>query len=72
MIQIEPKTRNFIGTVLVGLVIAGLMFSGLIPEKLYQPYVPPVLGAFFYHIIRFLNPTGAPEKNPTPLSLKEP
>lgn len=55
VVQIEAKTRQWLGVVIVGGVIAGMIFAGLIPAAEYQKYVGFVVGAFFYHIIRMLN-----------------
>ena len=55
VVQIEAKTRQWLGVVIVGGVIAGIIFAGLIPAAEYQKYVGFVVGAFFYHIIRMLN-----------------
>ena len=70
IIQIEPKTRQFIGLVIIGGIIAGMIFTGLIPAPEYQKYVGIVLGALFYHIIRMLNQSPeagkmVPSVNPT-------
>ena len=65
--QVEAKTRQWIGTVIIGGVIIAMIFTGLIPEKEYHGYVDLVLGAFFYHVIRMLNGPAKqdPTENPT-------
>ena len=55
VIQIETKTRQWIGVIIIGGVIAGMIFAGLILPAEYQKYTSFLLGAFFYHIIRMLN-----------------
>jgi len=57
MIQIEQKTRNFIGLLFIGGVIAGMIFTGLIPPIEYQKYISLLFGALFYHVVKMLNPT---------------
>ena len=62
-LQIEAKTRQFIGLITLGGVIAGMIFTGLITPPEYQKYVGIVLGGLFYHIVRMLN--GPTVTNPT-------
>ena len=68
-LQIEAKTRQFIGLITLGGVIAGMIFTGLIPAPEYQKYVGMLLGAMFYHIVRMLN--GPTATNPTQPVTKE-
>ena len=60
--QIEPKTRQFIGLVIIGGIIAGMIFAGLIAPPEYQKYVGILLGALFYHVIRMLNAPSTPNQ----------
>ena len=69
VLQIEPKTRQWIGLVIIGGVIAGMIFTGLITPPEYQKYVEIVLGGLFYHIVRMLN--GPTVTNPTQPVTKE-
>ena len=55
VLQVEAKTRQFIGLITLGGVIAGMIFTGLIPEPEYQKYVGFLLGSLVYHVIRMLN-----------------
>ena len=70
VLQIESKTRQFIGTLIIGAAIIGMIFTGLIPEAQYHPYIGVVLGAFFYHVIRMLNGPNT-TANPTQPVAKE-
>lgn len=63
MIQIEQKTRNFIGIMTIGGVIAGMIFTGLIPPTVYQHWEGLLMGALIYHVIKSLNPTQPKEGN---------
>ena len=53
--QVESKTRQWIGLIIIGLVIVAMIFTGLIPQTIYKPYIAPFIGGFIYHIIRMLN-----------------
>lgn len=63
VLQIEPKTRQWIGLVIISGTIIAMIFTGLIPAPEYQKYVGIVLGALFYHLVRMLN--GPAVTNPT-------
>ena len=67
--QIEPKTRQWLGVVILSGIIAGMIFTGLIPAPEYQKYVGMLLGAMFYHVVRMLN--GPTTTNPTQPVTKE-
>jgi hypothetical protein len=53
MIQIDPKTRNWLTLVLLGIGIGLLIWQGLIPSATWEPWVNTVGGALIYHIARF-------------------
>ena len=55
ILQVEGKTRQWLGIVIIGGIITAMIFAGLIPAAEYQKYTSFLLGAFFYHIIRMLN-----------------
>jgi hypothetical protein len=69
ILQIEAKTRQFIGLLTLGGIVAGMIFTGLIPAPEYQKYVGMLLGAMFYHVVRMLN--GPTATNPTQPVTKE-
>ncbi len=55
ILQIEAKTRQFIGLIMIGGAVIAMIFTGLITPPEYQKYVGIVLGGLFYHIVRMLN-----------------
>ena len=70
VLQVEAKTRQWIGLVIIGGAIIAMIFTGLIPAPEYQKYVGMLLGALFYHLVRMLNgPTAT--ANPTQPVTKE-
>ena len=72
VLQIEPKTRQFIGLLVIGGAIIAMIFNGLIPAPEYQKYVGMLLGALFYHIVRMLNwPTAAQDKPQQPIFIPQ-
>jgi len=65
MFQIEPQTRQWLGTLAVGGVIGTLIITGKIPAAEYKHWEGLIIGAFFYHIVKMLNaPSVAPDHVP--------
>ena len=61
MFQIEPQTRQWLGTLAVGGVIGTLIITGKIPVTEYKHWEGLIIGAFFYHVVKMLNaPSVAP------------
>ncbi len=71
--QVESKTRQWIGLIIIGLVFTAMIFTKLIPQTTYLPYIEPIFGALIYHIIRMLNTNNVVEiHKPYPVSLGVP
>ena len=53
--QIEAKTRQWIGIVIVSGFLIAMIWTGRIPATVYQHWEGLLVGALFYHVIRMLN-----------------
>ncbi len=62
VIQIEAKTRQFVGLVIVAAFVIAMIWTGKIPVTVYQHWEGLLVGALFYHVIRMLNAKPADEK----------
>ena len=54
-LQIEPKTRQWIGLLVVSGFVIAMIWTGRIPVTVYQHWEGLLVGALFYHVIRMLN-----------------
>lgn len=53
--QIEAKTRQWIGILIVSGFVIAMIWTGKIPVTVYQHWEGLLVGALFYHVIRMLN-----------------
>ena len=70
--QIEPKTRQWLGLLIVSGFVIAMIWTGKIPVTVYRHWEGLLVGALFYHVIRMLNgPTSTPDKPLQPMFLPQ-